>query len=111
VCGAWAAAAKLAVQILEYYMQNAIAPYVEPRDEMSFQTETLLHIGERIFISSAPWQQFAMDVRDIYLYKDPWRTFKCLLAYLFLIKTGFMMTSMVGTFQSIAYHTDTGIVC
>jgi len=64
---------------------------------MSFQTETLLHIAERIFVISEPLQVAAMEARDIYLYKDPVWTLKCLCGYLFLVKTGYVMTSMVST--------------
>jgi hypothetical protein len=46
--------------------------------------EDLARILERIAITSAPWQTFLVNVRQVYMWKDPKRTAKWLALYLFL---------------------------
>jgi len=69
---------------------------------MSFQSEVLLHIAERLFIVSAPWQTWIMKIREVYLWRDPWFTAKWLVGYVFLIKVGLVVPSLVSLANACA---------
>ncbi|MCJ1394472.1 hypothetical protein MMC18_007350, partial [Xylographa bjoerkii] len=67
-----------------FYTQNFSAQYIDDFDELPFDIDQLRDHVERIFMASAPWQKWLMDVRTIYRWENPWRTGKWLAIYVVL---------------------------
>ncbi|KIV86436.1 hypothetical protein PV11_02048 [Exophiala sideris] len=54
-----------------YYTRGFNAPYIDDFESPPFDIEDLARIVERIAITSAPWQTFFIQVREVYMWKDP----------------------------------------
>ena len=68
-------------------MQDFSAQYVDDFDELPYDVDSIRRHIERIVIASAPWQAWAMDVRSVYRWEQPWTTAKWLIAYVVLWST------------------------
>lgn len=69
-----------------YYTRGFTSPYVDDFDSPPFDLEDLARIVERIAITSAPWQSFLVNVRQVYTWEDPkcttrWLALFCILWY------------------------------
>ncbi|KAL2430077.1 hypothetical protein ABEF95_000523 [Exophiala dermatitidis] len=67
--------------LLLYYTQGFTAPYIDDFDSPPFDLEDLARLVERIAITSAPWQAFFVDIRNVYMWTDPKRTARWLALY------------------------------
>ncbi|KAI4154111.1 MAG: hypothetical protein LQ340_001888 [Diploschistes diacapsis] len=67
-----------------YYTQDFSAQYIDDFDELPFDIDTTRNHAERLVMASAPWQTWAMDVRSVYRWEDPYRTGRWFLLYLIL---------------------------
>jgi len=47
-------------------------------------------------VASESFQLWWMRVRRVYTWEDPWLTFKWLMVFLVLLKTGYIMSFYVG---------------
>ena len=75
--------------------------YVGDFDELPFDIDSLKNHVERLVVASAPWQSWAMDVRSVYRWENPWITGKWLALYLVLWYTEHMMGFLVSECNSI----------
>lgn len=78
--------------------QNFTSQYIEDwneRPEPLSKDRLLCHI-ERIFIASAPWQQWLVHIRDVYRWKDPHETFHWLILYAILWHTSHVVGFLFG---------------
>ncbi|KAI9717850.1 MAG: hypothetical protein M1828_007089 [Chrysothrix sp. TS-e1954] len=82
--------------MLLYISQDFTSRYIDDRDEVYFQRDALIRQAERFLIATDGWQSWIMRVRHIYLWEDPWLTFRWLIWYMFLIKTNYVMTFCYG---------------
>lgn len=64
-----------------YYTCNFTSPYIDDFNSPPFDLEDLARIIERIAITSAPWQAFFVNVREVYTWRDPRRTAKWLALF------------------------------
>lgn len=69
-----------------YYTRGFTAGYIDDFESPPFDLEDLARIIERIAITSAPWQSFLVNVRHVYMWKDPkltarWLVLFCVLWY------------------------------
>ena len=89
-------------QILIYYTQDFCVQYIDDFDKLPFDIDTARNHAERLVMASGPWQIWAMDVRSVYRWDDPYRTGKWLLLYLAL-----WYLEYIGAFlwASILYYT------
>ncbi|KAF8253030.1 hypothetical protein K440DRAFT_627205 [Wilcoxina mikolae CBS 423.85] len=81
-----------------YVTQNFTSHYIEDwneRPEPLCKARLLCHI-ERIFIASAPWQQWLVHIRDVYRWKDPYETFRWLTLYFILWHTSHVVGFVFG---------------
>jgi hypothetical protein len=67
-----------------YYTRDFTSGYIDDFASPPVDLEDLARILERIAITSAPWQTFLVNVRQVYMWKDPKRTAKWLALYLLL---------------------------
>lgn len=81
-----------ASQLVIYGFQDAALFYVEPTNAVSFDREVLTRQVERLLVASQTFQLWWMRVRRVYTWEDPWLTFKWLLLFLALLKTGYFMS-------------------
>ena len=70
--------------VLIYYTQDFCVQYIDDFDELPFDIDTLKKHAERLVMASAPWQIWAMDVRSVYRWQDPYRSARWLVTYLIL---------------------------
>lgn len=77
--------------LLLYYTQGFTAPYIDDFESPPFDLEDVAKILERIAITSAPWQSFFIDIRNVYMWTDPKRTIKWLAVYSVLWYTQHIM--------------------
>ena len=56
-------------------------------DDLPYDLDSIRRHIERIVIASAPWQAWAMDVRSVYRWEQPWTTARWLAAYFVLWST------------------------
>ncbi|MCJ1246765.1 hypothetical protein MMC30_003974 [Trapelia coarctata] len=68
--------------LLLCHTQPFSAQYIDAFDTLPFDIDTLRAHTERLVIASAPWQKWLMDVRKIYRWEDPKRTFLWLCVYI-----------------------------
>ncbi|KAK5050009.1 hypothetical protein LTR84_004128 [Exophiala bonariae] len=54
-----------------FHTQGFTSHYVDDFESAPFDLEDLARIIERLAITSAPWQAFLMEVRNVYTWKDP----------------------------------------
>ena len=66
------------------YTQDFSAHYVDDFNELPYDLDSIRRHIERIVIASAPWQTWAMDVRSIYRWEQPWITARWLVVYVVL---------------------------
>ena len=75
-----------------YYTRNFTAAHIDDFSSPPFDLEDLARIVERISISSTPWQSFLVNVRHVYMWKDPKRTAKWLALFCVLWYTQYIVT-------------------
>jgi len=76
---------------LIYYTQDFSAQYIDDFDELPFDIDSSRHYIERLVMSSAPWQSWAMKVRAVYRWEDPKMTAKWFALYVVLWYTRHIM--------------------
>ena len=74
-----------------YYTRNFTSSYVDDFESPPFDLEDLARLIERIAITSAPWQSFFINVRQIYMWQDPRRTAKWLCLFCILWYTQYIV--------------------
>ena len=74
-----------------YHTRSFTAMYIDDFSSPPFDLEDLARIIERIAITSAPWQSFVVNVREVYTWKDPQRTAKWLALYCVLWYTQYIV--------------------
>lgn len=56
---------------------------VDPSNELAaFSTDSIARQAERLIVASSPWQSFAASLRELYLWKRPWRSGRWLATWL-----------------------------
>ncbi|KAI9822581.1 MAG: hypothetical protein M1827_000300 [Pycnora praestabilis] len=70
--------------MLIYYTQDFCTQYIDDFDELPFDVDSLGYCVERLVILSAPWQEWAMHVHQVYRWENPQKTTKWLIVYLVL---------------------------
>lgn len=73
--------------VLLWYVEDFSAQYVDDFNELPYNVDSIRRHIERIIIASAPWQAWAMDVRSVYRWEQPWTTARWLVAYVVLWST------------------------
>lgn len=104
---------KYAGHLVLYGLQSTSLHYVDPTNEVAYDRDVLIRNIERLLIASESFQLWWMRVRRVYSWTDPWLTFKWLLAYLVMLKTGYFMScfwlyllySVVGNYSGKHTHT------
>ena len=88
--------------LLVYFTQDFSVQYVDDFDELPFDVDTVRNHAERLVMASAPWQIWAMEVRSVYRWEDPYRTGKWLALYMIL-----WYTEHIGAFlwSCVLYYT------
>lgn len=64
-----------------FHTQGFTSHYIDDYESPPFDLEDLARIVERLAITSAPWQAFLMEVRNVYTWKDPKCTAKWALLF------------------------------
>lgn len=64
-----------------FHTQGFTAHYVDDFESPPFDLEDLARIIERLAITSAPWQAFLMELRNVYTWKNPICTAKWALLF------------------------------
>ena len=70
--------------LLVYFTQDFSVQYIDDFNELPFDIDTVRNHAERLVMASAPWQIWAMEVRSVYRWEDPYRTGKWLALYIVL---------------------------
>lgn len=56
----------------------------EGKEQEPLSMDKMRDIAERIFVASAPWQEWYLHVRSVYRWEDPYETFRWFLLYVVL---------------------------
>ena len=83
------------MQLVLYACQDASLHQIEPTNAVPYDREVLTIKIERLLVASGAFQLWWMRVRHVYTWEDPWLTFKWLMLFLVLLKTGYFMTAYV----------------
>ena len=88
--------------VLVYFTQDFSVQYIDDFDNLPFDIDTMRNHAERLVMASAPWQTWAMEVRSVYRWENPYRTGKWFALYLVL-----WYTEHIGAFlwACILYYT------
>lgn len=83
------------MQLILYACQDFSSQYINPTNELAYDKEVLIAVVERLLVASGTFQLWWFRVRKVYRWEDPRVTAKWLLAYLVLLKTGYIMSFYV----------------
>ncbi|KAL8830962.1 MAG: hypothetical protein Q9191_001142 [Dirinaria sp. TL-2023a] len=62
--------------VLVWYTQDFSAQYHDEFETLPYEIDSVRRHVERIIFASAPWQAWAMDVRSVYRWEQPFTTLK-----------------------------------
>ena len=88
--------------LLVFFTQDFSVQYIDDFEKLPFDVDTIRNHAERLVMASAPWQTWAMDVRSVYRWENPYRTAKWLVLYFAM-----WYTEHIGAFlwSCILYYT------
>ncbi|KAF2764268.1 hypothetical protein EJ03DRAFT_378752 [Teratosphaeria nubilosa] len=78
--------------LILYGFQDTSLQYIDPTNAVPYSKEELNRTIERLLVAAEPSVYWWMRVRHVYRWEDPWLTFKWLVLYLVLLKTGYFMS-------------------
>ena len=84
------------LQILVWYTQDFSAQYIDEFETLPYEIDSVRRHVERIVFASAPWQAWAMDVRSVYRWEQPYTTLKWFVLYVILWYTNHLIGFLVG---------------
>ncbi|KAK4896651.1 hypothetical protein LTR27_005571 [Elasticomyces elasticus] len=87
---------KWAGHLLLYGLQSSSLQYIDPNNTMPYERQELARAVERLLVTTQSYQAWWGRVRHIYRWEDRWLTFKWLIVFLILLKTGFVMSFFWG---------------
>ena len=70
--------------ILLYLAQDFSPTYIDEFEELPYDLLTTRTHVERLVLGTGQWQTWAMDVRSVYRWEDPWRTARWFALYVVL---------------------------
>ncbi|KAI9696643.1 MAG: hypothetical protein M1820_008092 [Bogoriella megaspora] len=78
--------------LMLYYSQDFTSQYIDDFNALPLNRDTLLRHVERLVMVSAPWQEWLVNVRRVYRWEDPARTWKWLAIILVVWYYNHMIT-------------------
>ncbi|RPB12489.1 hypothetical protein P167DRAFT_545402 [Morchella conica CCBAS932] len=83
---------QISVHYLLYATQDYTAQYIDYREPRSLSLEKARSSIERLFVSTAPWQEWLLHVFRVYRWENPYETFRWLCLYMVLWHYSYLIT-------------------